>query len=1129
MAKGKKKKRKKQAQAASASTTAGTGEQAVMDTSETKHAAHDSVVDDTTAADPGLESKKNGSPTNGRDDERDLEAQVEALIGQFEATEATAERAALLKQIGSLCREDDPDSSLEAYVAALWETPADVEVVNAIESMARELGRWQSVVERIWEDANASPDESAEVLKQLADWYENRLDSDEGARQCYALIIEHTPEDADARQAHLRLLEKMGDWQAVLDEIDGQLEDASRQRSNSLRVRAVEVAMFELGDDEAAQKRLDEMDSDDPQRRKLQSRLYERKNDFDGLLALLREDLERADTDTAKAELHAQIGVLQEEAFSDPDAARSSYQAALELNPAHEDARAGLQRVEAHFAGLGGDARLDYLRREIVTARAKQEWSRAISAQKELLSAQPGAEQEAALDDLLAEAGEFEELEQRAMAKFEEANSLLKKASLKHALAERMRKAKARGQEPDESRIWSLYEEAFALDPKHALRALRLADRAAEKNDNVAALRFYEAAVREGEQLSKNEAARASLKAADIAHDLGRKEKEQTLLVKALIYRGDDAELMLRLADLSYELGELDEAGEYYGGWLKSGHDPEIAGRARMRRAEALVGQGDGVGALVLLQKLPDALVGDHSAELRAKALEAAQRWGQAVDAWKEAAALTDDESKKCDWLLHAAQIAFSKNKDAAAAESLIRQADPDLKLRAARTQLMSVLARSEKWEALHELLNIQVEYAQSDRERAQFEKTAGFIAMEKLKNTELAEEHFERSLRAIADQGDVHTALESLRPPERIEQMAQTESERAAADDETYPDVPKAPPAPDLSEMGLEEATSTAEHVVLEAQKKLESERAQAEEAAEAERAQEPPEPEPTHELPPRGKTALSTSRFIDEDLWQEHVIHEEQDIFLTMLFAVVTPAVMADRKREFSEYGIDPSEARDPEQDPSPIAQTLHYVASLAQLPLPQLYTKPGSTGGLEFLHTIPPAMGVGSGADAGGPGQALAFVAARALSFYRPGHYLRELISSGSDLRAWLIGSIRLSRPTFAAPDELEGAVRAAQASLERNLPGSSKKVLAELCTKLLDHAPSLDLKRWVKAIDLTADRIGFIVADDLEMASALIQASPTHASVVSNHERVDALTTYAKSHRYYTLRQALDLDV
>lgn len=1149
MAKGKKKKKKRTAQAAASdgavqavtSDEASTSEAQpnldpqVVGGSSTEHVSNGSASEVNGHADAGAQSASGDQVEPSA-----LEKRMEELIEQVEAAEASAERVKLLKELGALSRDEaeDPEGALEAYVLAFCEAPTDAEIVRAVEELATEMGSWANVVQGAWEEASEAPAESVDLLLQLAEWYENRLDSDEGARQCYALLVDAVPDDSEVRRAHLRLLEKLGDWQAVLDATDAELEKASQQRANSIRPRAAEIALFELGDLDEAERRIEALDASSEAAHRLRRRLLEKRSDWQGVLTLLEEQVEQAEGD-AKAELYAEIGALQEDALENREAAKDSYKRALALSADHADAKAGLARIEAHYQGLGGDERLGYINKELQAAKDAGEWSEAIRLQKELVELQPGTEQETALDELLAEAGEFKELEERAMAKYEQADSLLKKASIKHALAERFRKAQMREQTIDEVRMWALYEEAFALDPKHALRAKRLGDRALENGDQVGALRYYEAAVREADQLPRDEASGAALAAADIARALGRKEKEQTLLVKALVYLGDDADTMLRLADLSYDIGEIDEAGEYYGGWMKTGQDPVVMTRARTRRAEALIRQGDGVGGLVLLQKLSEEDRNEATGELRAKALEAAQRWGQAVDAWKETAALSDSDEKRCERLLHAAQICFTKNKDAAAAESLIRQADPELKQRAARTQLMAVLARTEKWEALHELLARQAELAASDHERAQFEKTAGFIAMEKLENTELAQAHFERSLAAIAEQGDVKTALESLRPPERLQQLAQTESERAAAG-ETYAKVPKAPAAPDLSEMGLEEAVSTAEHQKLrkievampEAADKVVQSAAMEQAQAAVQSVPEPeaqPEakPEPVYALPPRGKTALSTSRFLDEDLWQEHIVHEEQDVFLTMLFAVITPAVMAERQRQLSEYGIDPASERDPEHDPSAIAQTLHYVASLAHLPLPKLYSKPGSTGGLEFLHTIPPAMGVGKGAEAGGPGQALAFVAARTLSYYRPGHYLRELMSSGSDLRAWLIASIRLSKPGFAAPAELEDNVEVAQRALASHLPDNSKKVLAELCSKLLEHAPSLDLKRWVAAIDLTADRIGFIVSDDLEMATALIEASPSHASVVGTQERIDALNAYAKSHRYHMLRQELEL--
>ncbi len=97
---------------------------------------------------------------------------------------------------------------------------------------------------------------------------------------------------------------------------------------------------------------------------------------------------------------------------------------------------------------------------------------------------------------------------------------------------------------------------------------------------------------------------------------------------------------------------------------------------------------------------------------------------------------------------------------------------------------------------------------------------------------------------------------------------------------------------------------------------------------------------------------------------------------------------------------------------------------------------------------------------------PTQAAAFIAARHLTYYRPGMYLRHLVPTGTGLRAWLFAAIKLISPTFPITKELEGPVMDDLAVLEPILVGPARDQLASAVTKLL-QAGAIDLKRWCPA--------------------------------------------------------------
>jgi hypothetical protein len=179
---------------------------------------------------------------------------------------------------------------------------------------------------------------------------------------------------------------------------------------------------------------------------------------------------------------------------------------------------------------------------------------------------------------------------------------------------------------------------------------------------------------------------------------------------------------------------------------------------------------------------------------------------------------------------------------------------------------------------------------------------------------------------------------------------------------------------------------------------------------------------------------------------------------------------------------------------------------------------------------LHSQQPAVVLGRSAlEAQIEPQAAAFIVARHLAYYSQGFYVRQLVSTGTGLKAWLFAAIKMMSPTFPIQPELETPMRDALTALERAVTGSTRERLASLVSKLLSGGGALDLKKWVVAVDLTADRAGFLMSHDLQVAGELIKASGEDASAASVKERLKELILFATSEQYFALRAKLGLAI
>ena len=175
--------------------------------------------------------------------------------------------------------------------------------------------------------------------------------------------------------------------------------------------------------------------------------------------------------------------------------------------------------------------------------------------------------------------------------------------------------------------------------------------------------------------------------------------------------------------------------------------------------------------------------------------------------------------------------------------------------------------------------------------------------------------------------------------------------------------------------------------------------------------------------------------------------------------------------------------------------------------------------------MVHAQTPAILLGATAfEPTLTNQALAYLAGRHLASFRPGFYIRHLVPTGTGLKAWLFAAIRLVVPQFPVSADIAQPVTDATAYLAQDIQGQERDYLGSIVSRLLQAGNALDLKRWVAAVDLTCDRVGLLLAHDLQVASEQLRASEA-SSPVAVKDRLKELVVFSVSEEYFALRAKL----
>ncbi|HVJ91460.1 MAG TPA: protein kinase [Labilithrix sp.] len=276
------------------------------------------------------------------------------------------------------------------------------------------------------------------------------------------------------------------------------------------------------------------------------------------------------------------------------------------------------------------------------------------------------------------------------------------------------------------------------------------------------------------------------------------------------------------------------------------------------------------------------------------------------------------------------------------------------------------------------------------------------------------------------------------------------------------------------------------------------------------------------------RSENAAPAQATLDDEAWAS-LMHWDLDPLLTRIFAMIQPTIVRTRTQPIEQLGLDPRLAIDTSTHPYPVSQTLYYAQGVLAMPPVQVFQNPNDAGALGIVHARTPAIVLGKAAfDNTIHNQSMAFMAGRHLASFRPGFYVRHLVPTGTGLKAWLFAAIKLCVPQFPVAPDLMGQVNEALQALTQDFVGAEKDKLASAVSKLLQGGGALDLKKWVSAIDLTADRVGFLLAHDLQLTTEVIRATEDTTGVPVK-ERMKDIVLFSVSDAYFKLRSKLSVSI
>ena len=1027
---------------------------------------------------------------------------------------------------------DKLDAAEKTYREALAENPRFVDALRGLDRVLTRAGRYKELLEvlRAQVDLAVTTRQKITLYERIAGVYDEEYLDHERAAEALETIIELDPEHQDASRElarHYRALDRY-EALAALYQRQAQSGKIERQIETGLQLGRVLSENLKQPDRAlAAYERVLELAPSHAAALDALATLRAVVGDAQSALDAIDELSDKATTKLAKAELEVRAAQVLE-GRGDSAGALRRYRLAAELVP--EDANARRRLVKKHVEYGSYAAAVELLESELQLAGNERVRAEA--------------------------AGEM---------------SLICHTFLQ-----------------DSARAVATAQLALHLDPTNgdALRVLGYTAHAEKRY--VEAGKRFEPLLGQLETLSEDEAREIAFLYIDSLARSGSAEKALNQLGGLMKWFEDDASALLRLAQVAAEHGSAEQTlwlCELLLGGLRSTLSPKEESEAELRNGEALSKLGRHAEARVSLQHASE-LDPEASGPLRAlgRVYAAEGQPKEQMDVLYRELSRSEGE-RKVEILLEMGDVAASKLGDSEyAAKSYLLALSERPSDRTILTKLMGLYGAEKDWPQLIQVITRLAEVVDEPKHKAKYLHTASMIASRELADLKLASKLLGQALEHDPDRvpaidealsmyqrlkdydgvkrvlklriasaqraGDKEQLLQSLGELAEVYQRFLGRRDQAVAVYESALEVdPGATRFQEkLARLYAEEPVSYFEKAVETLGNWIERDPYQPApykllrkvytEARHADAAwctcqalhvlgQSEPDEERFFERM-RSQEPAELSDPASPDEWLLAAMPETHEPFLTELFALIEPFVVAARARPLASFNLSADHHIDVERYPYGVVFAVNASSRVLSMREPRMYQNPEAPSSVSFLTTSPPSLLLGGRAFSEDvtPVSA-AFLAGRHLAYYLPGLYVRQLLPNTTALKAWLFAAIRLVKPKFPVAPDLEASVLDASRALSELATGTRLEQLTHVVAKLLQDGASLDLKRWVQDVDLAADVIGFVLSNDLEVAVERVRALPQDAGSPPLAARIEHLIAYSVSARYITVREHLGL--
>jgi tetratricopeptide (TPR) repeat protein len=1028
-----------------------------------------------------------------------------------------------------------PEEAISEYRAVLEIDAGDLQALKGLERLYARQERWTEllgVLEKQFEVVTVEK-ERIGLLTRIAGMYEEEFVKPEKAAERLEQVVEIDPTHEGALRGLARLYRSVKRWDALLDTYERHV-DATSEREERIRLfkAMADVRTVETNEPERAVDALLEvlhLDEDDTEAREGLGKLYERQGDYASALQHLEHLARILREPVRQVTLNHRIGSILDGQVGDRIAALEYFERAIDLDPTHLPSLEAMRRIYIDSCEWVSAART--LEREAehtespravarllvelgrIADRELGEHERAIGAFERARERDPDNE-----DAALPLADEYYRQE-----RWQDAFPLLKllvQGSEKAEREEQRRLAHLLGDVAarlgeDEEAVRA-FGRAHQVDPNDLSSLSGLAAAHYRRGEWEEAFKHYQMVlVHHRDQLGPEETTDTFYRLGVIKREQGERRKALNMFDKALEEDSHHRPTLEAVVDLHADNGEWEQVIAFKTRLLEVADTWEERFTLHDAIGDIYRDRMRDLGKAVEAYNDADALDPQNHVLLH-KLLESYQRsqqWDRMIEVITRISDLDDRPEVKAKYAYTVGVIHRDELNDPEAAIGKFNEAlDYDIDQLKAFEAINKLLTERKDWKqlerAFRKMLHRVVGKGRPDLEFNLWHNL-GIIYRDRQKEFDNAAEAFKMASNLQPDNLTEHQILAELFAimPERVGDAIE-EHQYLLREDPYRVDSYRALYKLYFDARAYDKAWCLAATLTF------------------LQRADD--EQRQFYEQYKQSGPIRPASR-VDNERWLRDLFHPEEDLYLSKMFEAMVAGVHAAKASTDKALGLQKKHEVDP-QDPNntvTFVRTFGWVAQVLDLQtVPRLFLRPDVQGGLSpVAGSAPPASVCGQTLLSGFSPQELTFVIGRHLTAYRPEHLIRTLLTGHSELKTILLAGLRVAGLGAADP-----AVDQTAQVLLGKLPPAQQDALRNVARRFVEAGGRSDVKQWMRAVELTSCRAGFLLCNDLETAARMIQALPPEgATDLPAKEKVKELVLFSVSESYFNLREALGIQI